>query len=98
MASYKDETCFVIGGVNKRRTYLSSVSRYNIIKDQWESGTPALNVPRMCASACSLGDCLFVFAGVKKGRKCTRIEERLNVTAITSGGEASWKLIQLPEE
>ncbi len=35
MANYKDKTCFVIGG-NGGGSTLSSVSHYNISKDQWE--------------------------------------------------------------
>ena len=34
MANYKDEICFVIGG-DGEDFLLSSVSCYNIVKDQW---------------------------------------------------------------
>jgi hypothetical protein len=62
MANYKEETCFVIGGYAYGGV-LQSVSRYNIDNDIWVPGTPALNFPRACASVCSLGDSIFVFAG-----------------------------------
>ena len=62
MANFKGKTCFVIGGFNVSScTILSSVSRYNIDKDQWEPGTPDLKVARKAAAACSLGDSVFVF-------------------------------------
>jgi len=63
MANYKGETCFVIGGEDEDDNILSSVARYNIAKDKWERRTPALKVARSDAAACSLGDCVFVFAG-----------------------------------
>ena len=33
VTNFKDETCFVIGGVGRRKSMLRSVSRYNIGKD-----------------------------------------------------------------
>ena len=42
MASFKGKSCFVIGGWGVDDKILSIVSRYSIVKDQWESDTPAL--------------------------------------------------------
>ena len=43
MSNSKGETCFVIGGMHEGfERPLETVSRYNIIKNQWEQGTPNL--------------------------------------------------------
>ena len=42
MTSFNGEKVFVIGGKSEDFTTLSSVSRYSLIKDQWEAETPKL--------------------------------------------------------
>ena len=93
---YKEKTCFVIGGSKTIFNSLSSVSRYNIVKDHWEPGTPALHLKRSLAAACCIGDSIFVFAGYD-GSKHLNSVEKLNVPAIASG-QTGWELIELPEE
>ena len=94
IAIYKDETCFVIGGIGEYLSVkLSSVSCYNIAKDQWEQGTSRLNVSRSKSAACSLGDSVFVFAGDGTEGRVNSVE-RINVPAIGNDG-AAWELIQL---
>ena len=68
---------------------MGSVSRYNIRKDQWEQGTPDLIVERMYAAACTLGDSVFVFAGMDTGFQRATSVERINVPEIASG-VATW--------
>ena len=93
MANYKGRCCFVIAGLSS--VTLNSVSRYNIAEDQWELGTPDLNVGRVFASACSIRDSVFVFAGINKSTYLNSVE-RLKVPQIYIG--AVWELISLPEE
>ena len=95
MTIYNGEICFVIGGSDSNLNPFQSVSRYNIGKDQWESGTPDLNIARKFAAACSLGDTVFVFAGCGVHREHLNSVERINVPAIASSG-AAWELIDLP--
>ena len=75
---------------------ISSVSRYNIGKDQWEPGTPDLNIRRSTSNACTLGDFVYVFYGRYYGNILNSVE-RINVPAIANGG-AAWELIELPED
>ena len=79
MTSYKRKSCFVIGGKNKDFNTLSSVSRYNIDEDHWESGTPDLIVERSLAAACSSGDRIFVVGGVDSNNHYLNSIEVLNV-------------------
>lgn len=88
IVGYKGELCFVIGGISKEDQILPSVVRYNISTDEWEEGTPALNVARASAAGCTLGDNVFVFAG-SKGQTLLNSVEWLDVTSIARG-RASW--------
>lgn len=50
ITKFKGEFCFVLGGCDdvmsstgsNRGNTLASVSHYNIVKNKWEQGTPAL--------------------------------------------------------
>ena len=96
MTFYKSAwMCFVIGAVSDLNSE-GSVSRYNITVDRWVPGTPNLQVARRNASACTLGDFVFVFAGLAGNKKCINSIEMLKVTAIDNGA-ASWELIELPK-
>jgi len=65
--------------------------------DKWKYDTPALNKDRTYASACSLGDSIFVFVGTGYWDDLYYSVERINVPQIESG-KAAWELIQLPIE
>jgi len=108
MANSKGETCFVIGGMEAGyERALETVSRYNIIKAQWEQGTPNLHVPRYLAAACSLGDYLIVVGGIggvdarvhwgpqDNSKRYLNSIEMINVTTLWSHS-ASWELIEPP--
>lgn len=96
MTNYKGESCFVMGGFQKGATLQRNVSRYNLGKDQWELGTPALQVARRVAAACTIGDNIFIFAGYDSDNFQHLLSvEKLNVPEIVRG--AAWELIQLPE-
>lgn len=101
MTNFKGENCFVIGGKDKEFMTKNSVSRYNILNDKWEPGTPKLSVGRHLAAACSLGDSIFTFAGVNARNKYLNSVEMLKVPRNCNYGvawyEASWELIQLPK-
>ena len=87
MTVVKDEFCFVIGGKGKDMSTLSSVSRYNIDKNQWERGTPKLNVPRSLAATCSMGDSMYTFAGVDADNKyLNSVEMMVNVSTVATSG------------
>lgn len=102
MTNFRGEICFVIGGKNKEFLTLNSVSRYNIMKDRWEPGTPKLRVARHLAAACSLGDKIFAFAGVNASDKYLNSIEMLKVPRHSDYGaawyEAAWESIQLPKK
>ena len=53
----------VIGGVDRLRGALSTVSSYNIASDTWEVDLPVLNQARRNASACVLNTIVYVFCG-----------------------------------
>ena len=92
----KDEFCFAIGGKGKDMSTLGSVSRYNIDKDQWERGTPKLNVPRSFAAACSIGDNMYTFAGVDSDNKyLNSVEMMANVSTVATSGrkKKAWENI-----
>ena len=84
--------CFSIGGFDESYLPISSVSRYNIIKDSWEIGTPDLQIARASASACSLGDNVFVFAGSGTDYVSLNSVERIKVSESGNSGNV-WELI-----
>lgn len=63
IASYNGEMCFVIGGSGKDDRLLRKVSYYLFATDEWDQRTPELNVARIFAAACSVGENVFVFGG-----------------------------------
>ena len=97
MTSFKGQSCFVIGGKGKDFSTLDSVSRFNIDKDQWESGTPNLNIERSLAAACTSGDRIFVIGGVDGDNHYLNSVEVLNVEKMVSD-EADWELVKFPTE
>ena len=103
LVNYKDEFCFVIGGLGKLAASvpLGSVSCYNIFQDKWDPETidiPLLNVARESPSGCSLGNFVFVFGGKTEKQTPINSIEKLNVTTMKNDVGYDWMLIKIPED
>ena len=67
LTNFLDAYVFFIGGIEVGRPRINNylfkrVSRYDIVKNRWEE-MPELNKARFRASACSLGDNIYVVGG-----------------------------------
>ena len=62
LANFFDEYLFVIGLSEHRGISCANVSRYDIYDERWGK-MPELNEGRADASACSLGDNIYVIGG-----------------------------------
>ena len=81
----------MIGGRGSENIPLKSVSRYNLLRDLWDTGIPSMNIARAGASACSLGDGVYVFGGFAGGKPLNSVE-RFLITAHQSR-RPGWLLI-----
>ena len=77
-----------IGGRN-----LSTVSKYDIANDTWESGLPELIEKRWFASACALQEKIYVFCGWNGYFHKHIPIEMISETALLSHSQARWQLI-----
>ena len=77
LVNANDRFAYVIGG-HFKRCCLGSVSRYDTSSDVWQS-MPQLNIARAQASACFLGDIIYVICGVGNTTRLNSIE-RLSTT------------------
>ena len=66
LANFTDSFIYAIGGSYQyryRREQYASVSRYSLQADEWHDEMPQLQQKRGAASACSLGNAIYVFGG-----------------------------------
>lgn len=103
LANFKNRFVFLINGANSRgATKESSVYRYSLARSEWEQ-IPKLVQARKNASACSLGDSVYVLCGYLGSKLLNSIEILSNPGAHTSSSSSangetslSWNLIEPP--
>ena len=67
LVNLRDEKIILIGGSFEidlvAHRSLTNVASYDLAKNAWKNDMPSLNEERAGASACLLGNCIYVFGG-----------------------------------